>query len=125
MEKKVATLEVYVSSTDNGMSSHLDYGDEANGRYKIVLNPKFKGQLEEGGWFEKEHPWDTLAHELGHFIARLAKRRTHDDFALMFGSRVSAELEAWRIAHEILPPPVMPNPSPVEVPAMRGYMENE
>jgi hypothetical protein len=122
MERKVATLEVYVSDRDNGESSHLDTHGGDKGRYKIVLNPNFYGQVD---WLEKNHPWHSFAHELGHFLAELAKRPSHDIFNMFYHGRVPTEMEAWRIAHEILPPPVMENPSPVEEAAMGQYKESE
>lgn len=122
MEKKVATLDVYVSD-DYRQSSHLDTADADSGRYVIRLNPLFFGQV---NWEERKHPWHSFAHELGHFLAELAHRPSHNDLLnMLYGKLVPREMEAWRIAHEILPEPVMPAVSPVERAALGQYAKGD
>jgi hypothetical protein len=109
MQKKIATLEVFVNTNPEAISYTRRTGKV---EFKIQLSPDVQGRREAG-----LPPDDSiegfrtvLAHELGHFVALLTKDETHNPVnQLMFrltGDPTplrQAEKKAWAIAHEIYP----------------------
>jgi hypothetical protein len=101
MEKTLATLRLIVSD-ETGPSGLREDGDN---QYTITLRRSDSKTLRESRDFIQT----TLAHELGHFVAKV----THDDshhssdhvLAMIFGPQalMPAEEKAWKIAHKIHP----------------------
>jgi hypothetical protein len=105
MRKQIANLEVWIDDTKDGIPTGLHSASD-NYHFAMVIKPTVDNEVLER---LKHNPQlkpiqSIIAHELGHFVARLTHDSTHKGKGI-YGNTplVPTEEKAWEIGRVINP----------------------
>lgn len=107
LRKKIATLNVYLANPNSIVPSHMSPPTMGDDTYEIVLNPnKDTEEFKNMGLTNTNGlTLSTFAHELGHFVARVFKIKSHTNIRSMFNrdnkEESTQEVDAWFIAEQM------------------------
>lgn len=96
--RKVGSLDVYIENKGTDHSSRVEYRPGETPR--LILNPDFDYKMAvEGKFDDQPFAWTSvIAHEIGHFVARLLGSPVQTPLFEEIIGPVPGEEEAWGIA---------------------------